>query len=115
MSYWITLTDADGVVEVPAHTEGGIIEVGGSDFASISITYNYSKYFYEQLDPERGIQWLYGKTGAEVIEALTTAVTTLGTETSNNYWDATPGNAGQSLDVLRQWALLHPTAVFSGD
>lgn len=115
MGYDVSLCDERGPVEVPSHTEGGTIRVGGSDTASISITYNYSFFFYHFLDREQGLRWLYGKTGQETIARLEQAVETLGTRRHDDYWTATPGNAGHILSVLLGWARAHPQAVWEGD
>lgn len=34
---------------------------------------------------------------------------------NGGYWKGTPGNAGHALKVLLNWALEHPTGVWSGD
>ena len=36
----------------------------------------------------------------------------LGTERSDDYWEATPGNAGHAALILRNWAMKHPDAVW---
>ena len=106
-------SNKDGVVKVPQHLEGGTIKlvkdsngelIAGSD-AELSITYNYSKFF-----PFRELN---GMVGEEVLDELEDAVKNLGTERSKSYWDATPGNAGHTLNILVQWIKLHPKAVFS--
>ncbi|WP_460924221.1 hypothetical protein, partial [Staphylococcus aureus] len=40
----------------------------------MNITYNYSLFYYEHIDSENGIRWIYGKTGAEVKERLEKAI-----------------------------------------
>ena len=115
MSYDIYL-EKDGVlVNVPRFCEGGTYPVGGSLEAHISITYNYSTHFYKHLDPNNGIRWLYGKTGAATQAKLADAITILGTKQDTDYWAPTPGNAGYALFVLLAWARLHPHAVWRGD
>jgi hypothetical protein len=32
---------------------------------------------------------------------------------SDDYWEATPGNAGATLATLRDWAVAHPEATWS--
>lgn len=44
----------------------------------INITYNYSKFYYDHIDSELGIKWLYGKTGKEVKDRLEQAIQNLG-------------------------------------
>ena len=122
MSYDIELRLNDEIVQVPRFIEGGVVQclpnsklVIGTTDADINITYNYSKFFYAELDAEMGIRWLYGKTGAETAGRLEKAVKALGTEKDDDYWKATSGNAGHILNVLLGWAILHPDAVWSGD
>ncbi len=112
MSYDIRL---EGNITVPAHTEGGTYVLGGSGRADLNVTYNYGKFFYDVIDSELGIRWLYGKTGAETSERLADAVAILGTEQDDDYWASTPGNAGHALNVLLEWARLYPEAVWRGD
>ena len=102
-------------VEVESHTEGGTYALGGTDRAELNITYNYSKYFYRELDAEKGLRWLYGQTGEAVIPRLEKAIAALGTKQDTNYWADTPGNAGYALSILLKWAKQHPDAVFDGD
>ena len=116
MSYNIYLKDRnDEVVVVPKFAEGGTYAVGGTTGADLNVTYNYSKFYYAYLDTVLGIRWLYGTKGSDCLERLESAIAVLGTERSSDYWEATPGNAGYALSILRDWAKLHPGAVFDGD
>jgi hypothetical protein len=116
MSYDIYLKKDDELVKIPRHEEGGTYQIGGTEEAALNVTYNDSWFFYRYLDETDGIRWLYGKTGAEVIERLEKAVEVLGTnEYKKDYWAPTPGNAGKALATLLHWAKLHPDAVFEGD
>ena len=116
MGYDIQLVDEDGTpVQVKRHTHGGTFVLGGTTSADISITYNYAEYFYDMIDADEGIRWLYGRTGNECIPMLHAAVRELGTVQSNDYWDKYPGNAGHVLAILLSWAKLCPDAVFQGD
>ena len=112
MSYDVDLEDDDGICEIEPHEEGGTYVLGGTTDASLNITYNYSKYFYEFLDTEKGLRGLDGKKAQDVISKLENAVKGLGTEKDADYWKATPGNAGHSLSILLQWAKQHPNATF---
>lgn len=115
MGYDIKLAKDGRPVEVPNHQEGGTIAIGGSNLAEVSLTYNYSNLFRQHLDAEKGLRWLYGKTGEETAERLAAAVAALGTEKADDYWAATPGNAGHALSILLEWAKAHPSAVWDGD
>jgi len=116
MSYDIYLQYPNGdEVSVPRHAEGGTYTVGGTHSAHLNITYNYGCFYYEYIDPDKGIRWLYGKSGAETVEVLEQTVKALGTVRDENYWATTAGNAGYSLNILLSWARLHPDAVWDGD
>lgn len=115
MSYDIDLVRDGAPVTVERHTEGGTYQIGGTPTAELNVTYNYGRFYYEHIDKEEGIRWLYGKTGADCIERLRTAIAALGTERDSDYWNDTPGNAGYALSILLAWAEQHPDAVFIGD
>lgn len=116
MSYNICLRDPQtgAIASVPRHFEGGTIAIDGKEDADINITYNYSRFFKEHLDPKLGICWLYNKRAKDVIPKLEVAVKQLGTSTDPDYWKATAGNAGHALNVLLSWAKMHPDCVFEG-
>lgn len=107
MSYWISLSDENGICEVENHTEGGTIVVGGTTDADLNVTYNYSRFF--------SFRDLHGKTAEETIPTLEKAVEELGTERDENYWASTPGNAGYTCSILLAWAKQHPTATWDVD
>lgn len=116
MGYDISLIGEDGeVVQVERFSEGGVQPIGGSTNAEISITYNYSKFYYDVLDKERGIRWIYGRPAGECIDRMKSAIAVLGTHRDDDYWASTPGNAGHILHVLAGWAKQHPEAHFEGD
>jgi hypothetical protein len=116
MSYDIELINPETKepVAIDSHEEGGTYALGGSTEASLNVTYNYSKFYYEHLDAELGIRWLYGKTGKDTELRLANAISALGVERSD-YWTASPGNAGYALSILLKWAQQHPNAIFQGD
>ena len=114
MGYDVYLINAETkkAVKVTLHQEGSTFAVNGSEEAKIAITFNYSEFFYEHIDKEKGLEWLNDKTGLEVAPKLATAICNLGQTADNNYWKSTPGNAGKALNVLLKWACLHPEAIF---
>ena len=116
MGYDISLIGEDGEsVQVARFFEGGVQPVGGSTTADISITYNYSKFFYDNIDKKEGIRWIYGRLAGNCIKKLEIAINWLGTHTDDDYWAATPGNAGHMLGILVKWAIQYPMAHFEGD
>lgn len=115
MSYDIELKYDDEIAQVDNHEDGGTYQVGGSTEAWLNITWNYAEFYYEHLDADLGIRWLYGKTGRETEERLAQAVVALGTTQHHDYWEPTRGNAGYALNILLGWARQHPDAVWSGD
>jgi hypothetical protein len=115
MGYSIGLYQDGKAVTVSSHQEGSNVVVGGVIAAKMTVTYNYSPFYYESLDADSGLRWLYNKSFWSVKERLEEAIAVLGTERSENYWDQHPGNAGHVLRVLYLWARQHPNAVFLGD
>lgn len=84
---WDKESDKEPIKVTPFQAEGGTVRAELIDGrlvpakiaeCEINITYNYGKFYYEHLDEEQGIRWLYGKTGAEAKERLEKAVRTLG-------------------------------------
>ena len=113
MSWDVYLQDESGqAVEVPIHTEGGTIALGGEPTAVLNVTYNYSKHFSAAWDGLRFVPALNGKKAADVIALLERGVEKLGDEPDADYWAATPGNAGHALAILLGWARQHPSARF---
>ena len=113
MSYNVDLRGGEGPVRVERKT-GKI--VGGGCFASVSITYNFSYFFYNEIDEDDGIRWLNGRTGEETLHTLARAAHNLGRSphrTTDSYWIPDPGNAGRDLEVLAEWAANNPEAVWS--
>ena len=102
MSWDISLRDDAGVCKVPRFEEGGTYAVGGTEKASLNVTYNYDNYF--------NFGALHGKTGKQTVKTLEDAVEFLGMVRNRDYWKSTPGNVGYACNILLGWARLHPTA-----
>lgn len=136
MSYDISLLDpvSREVIELDHnhHMRGGTYQVGGSNELSLNITYNYSKHYarvfpvvekgdgsdWEQMfggGRGEGIRTLYGKTGAESIPILESAIAQLSDETSKDYWEPTEGNAKKALIQLLTMAKMRPDGIWDGD
>lgn len=118
MSYDIELCDAKtGRVldaDIPHGMTGGIYSPGDSNLW-LNVTYNYAEHFYRVLDKDKGIRWLYGKTGEDTIERLGKAIRQLKNDVSVDYWEATEGNARRALENLLFMAKLRPDGVWNGD
>ena len=108
MSYDISLGEPP--VRVSRFTEGGTYVIGGSDYATLNVTYNYSNHFRDYF--EGGIWDINGIRASKVIPLLAKAVEALGTERDDDYWKSTEGNAGYALSILLLWARQHPRAKF---
>jgi hypothetical protein len=93
---------------------GGTYAIGGTKDASLNITYNYADFFYKTLG-DKGIRTIYGMTGADSIKILMDAANQLEDDVSDNYWDATEGNAKRALLHLIALAQLRPDGVWQGD
>ncbi len=134
MSYDISLIDPITkevlILDEPHQMKGGTYQVGGSYEAHLNITYNYAKHFrkvfgdenvklsqYDQLfgGGQTGIRKLYGMSGADSIPILKKAISELKDDVSENYWDATEGNAKQSLIQLLALAKMRPDGIWDGD
>lgn len=103
------------LLEWPHHLRGGTYAVGGTNEAHFNITYNYSRFYYNVIDKELGIRSLYGKSGSEAIPILTEAISKLGDDVSDNYWEATEGNAKTALHALLALSRLRPDGIWDGD
>ena len=118
MSYDISLRDpvTHKTLETDAKHEihGGMYCYGGTTELWLNVTYNYADHFYRVFG-EDGIRSIYGMTGAESIPILEKAISQLSDDVSDNYWDATEGNAKKALCGLLAFAKLRPDGVWTGD
>jgi hypothetical protein len=117
MSFDIELVDAGSGERIQfgeVHGfNGGTYRMGGTSEAWLNITYNYGDY--KHIDAERGIRWLYGKTGEETLPRLRAAVEALGNEQAADCWASAPGNAGHALLGLIAFAEARPDGIWQGD
>lgn len=117
MSYDIRLRDADGetvCLDMPHSLRGGTYALGGTTEAWLNVTYNYSKHFYRVLG-DKGIRSIYGMRAADSLPLLRAAVEKLSNDTSEDYWEATEGNAKQALMNLITLAEAAPEGIWDGD
>ena len=137
MSYDIELVDPITrkvlMLDEPHQMRGGTYPVGGESRCRLNVTYNYYPQFVRvlgELDEPRplapdwmredggtvqGIRTIYGLTGAESIPVLDDAISKLGDDVSDRYWDATDGNAKRALMQLRALATMRPDGLWEGD
>lgn len=117
MSYDIELVDpvtkATLQLDNPHDMRGGTYAVGGTVDAHLNVTYNYAPIFHSVIDG--GIRGIYGKTGAESIPILKSAIGKLANDVDADYWKATEGNAKRALSQLFAFASLRPDGVWIGD
>ena len=117
MSYDISLHDpvTREVIELdsPHLMTGGTYRMGGTAEAWLNVTYNYAPIFFRVLDG--GIRSIYGMTGAESLPALEAAAASLADDASDDYWEATEGNAKRALLQLAAMARLRPDGIWDGD
>ncbi len=118
MSYDILLRDPVTKKTIqfdqPHHIRGGNYVFGSTTEAWLNVTYNYSKHFYRTMG-DKGIRTLYGKTGAEAIPILQSAIAQLKDDVDDDYWKQTEGNAKRALLGLLAFAQLRPDGIFEGD
>lgn len=118
MSYDIRLCDP--VTREALHSDmahdmrGGTYAVGGTTELWLNVTYNYSKHYYRVFG-DKGIRTIYGMTGAESVPVLEAAAAKLSDEVSEDYWEATEGNAKRPLFQLAAMARIRPDGVWDGD
>lgn len=114
MSYDIYLRDPvthDTLqIETPHQIRGGTYAVGGTQEAWLNITWNYAKHYYRVFG-EKGIRTIYGMTGAESIPVLKEAISKLGDDVAEDYWEPTEGNAKRALHGLLALAQMRPDGV----
>lgn len=118
MSYDLGLQDAITrewlTLDEPHHMRGGTYCIGGSSTAEINITYNYAKHYYRVMG-DKGLRTIYGKTGAESIPILESAIEQLGNDVDDDYWKGTEGNAKRALLQCLALAKMRPDGVWAGD
>lgn len=112
MSYDVCLIDqgTGKPAKVPHFEEGGTLVIGGSDEAHLNITFNYAEV-YGLLG--WNVKNLGARKAVKTIDELNRLVAFFGTRKyANDYWAPTPGNAGHALNILLEWAKLHPEAIW---
>lgn len=111
MSYWVYLLGDHGEgLPVERFVDGGTYPVGGETVSELNVTYNYSRQ-YAPLG--FSLKDLDGQRASDTELVLAALVEKLGTaDDSNDYWAATPGNAGKALNRLLLWARRHPHGVW---
>ncbi len=141
MSYDIYLVDpiTRETLELPEphQMRGGTYAIGGTTSAHLNVTYNYGEHFwrvFEELPAPRplapkwmhtrygdlpesfvGIRTIYGLSGAESLPLLDRAMALLKDDVTDDYWEATEGNAKRALMQLRALATLRPDGIWDGD
>lgn len=117
MSYFVSLIDP--VSKETLNTEqkhfirGGTYQIGGTTELELNVTYNYCKLYYgDDKLGEDGLRGLSGMTGAETIPILQRAISNLGDDVSNDYWEATEGNAKRALCSLLSFAQMRPDGIW---
>ena len=120
MSYDISLRDpiTQETLEVdePHFMMGGTYQIGGTTRLWLNVTYNYGQFYRrEDVLGEKGIRAIYGMTGADSIPVLEKAAAALGDDVSDDYWEATEGNAKKPLLQLIAMAKMRPDGTWEGD
>ena len=126
MSYDINLLDpiTKEVIEInDAHfLRGGTYKMGGSTELALNVTYNYSQFLHQVIQPEStpsedksGIRSIYGMTALEAIPILETAISNLKDDVVDDYWQPTEGNTKRALNNLLTMCKMRPDAIIDGD
>lgn len=120
MSHNVRLLDP--VSREPLHTEaphrmiGGTYTLGGTTELWLNVTYNYySVLSRPDILGEKGIEHIYGLSGAESLPLLKRAASNLGDDVDEDYWQPTEGNVKRALMNLIAMASLRPDGIWDGD
>lgn len=99
-------TNETYMLDVEHGFRGGTYAIGGTREAWLNITYNYSGLYHSIWG--HGLLEFDGMTVAEAKPLMITAIERLGAVRSDNYWEATWGNAGAALQDLMQLMDMFP-------
>ena len=105
MSYDIRIVSENGF---PLHSEhkhdiiGAVYCIGGTTELWMSMTSNYAKHLTYAFDHKDGLKSLHGKSCKEAMPLIIAAISRLGNDVVNDYFDATEGNVKLALlDLLK--------------
>ena len=118
VGYSITIKDPDTgetlhAVEKHPHIYGGTYAAGGTTKAWLYVTSNYSRV--HEAFCGFTLKELNGKGVEEARTVLEKAAKILGTDRHEDYWAATPGNAGAALEDLLKLMDIFPEGVLRMD
>lgn len=118
MSHGIQLNDPSTnqclILDEPHSMRGGTYQIGGEWYAMLNVTYNYTDILRRVIGG-KGITTIYGKSGAESIPILESAIALLGDDVDPDYWKATEGNVKRALSHLLALAQMRPDGIWVGD
>ena len=101
MSYDICVVGSKGS-PIRHDVRGGTYALGGTWSLEVNVTFNYYDAYVKAFCSEEGIKVLNGMKCIEAIPVIVEAMRRLGNDETDNYWDATEGNAKRALEgVLR--------------
>jgi hypothetical protein len=79
-------------------------------------TFNRHKIYYDKLDKEQGIRWLYGKSYAQIKDRCHYFIKEVGTDINGYFYDGEDvGYAGIIIQKILTYAKEYPFAVIKGD
>lgn len=88
--------------------------IGGTDELWVDITYNYSRIYREKTNG-LSLDYLHNKFAYETFDFLENLINSLGDDVSDDYWEATEGNAKKSLHQLLTFARMRPNGIWKVD
>ena len=117
MSYDITIVNKH--THEPAHAKekhslnGGTYIIGGTDELWLNITYNYAPMFMKAFakhehENKSGIHVIEDEELSTTIPWIEEAISSLGTDVGDDYWEVTEGNARKALEDLLALAKMCP-------
>jgi len=111
MGYEVLYTNEDGdTYSANNHEQGGSYIQASDPRTEMGVTSNYSRVYRKH---KFHLTDLHGLTGQESMWRMRRIVKDLGTETSDNPWEPTNGNAGHVLSILLGWAKENPQGFFT--
>ena len=98
MSWDVSVVDKEGKTIETNHSreEGGTYQLGGTNKATLNVTYNYRKHF--------DFRQLHGMSINHAHLVLCSTIQTLSDEIDDDYWKSTEGNVKKTLTTLAEFA-----------
>lgn len=115
MSWDIYLKDpvSKEVITLPFehHMYGGTYRIGGTNELWLNVTYNYGKVYREKTNGLT-LDYLDNKIAYDTIDFFEGLIKSLSDDVSDDYWEATEGNAKKAIYQLLIFARMRPDGIW---